>query len=218
MTEPLRLFPLNSVLFPGMPLPLQVFEDRYRTLVSECLADGEPFGVALIREGAEVGRPAEPFTMGVTARLEQVTPLPDGRLAVAARGDRRFRITRLLHDRPYLAAEVEYPVDEATAVPPDRFEQAADRYVQLRRLRLTVEGGWVREVPVPASPGALADAIGTAGAGAVPPRQLQPILEAVDVRRRLERAEDVLSIILEATHRQAQQAVASRWGGPEQAN
>jgi Lon protease-like protein len=214
----LRLFPLRTVLFPGQTLALQVFEERYRILVSECLASGEPFGVVLIRSGHEVGGDAVPFEMGTTALIENVAPVADGRLAVTARGVQRFRIVRTDDSQPYLSAEVEYPVDEATEPPDDLVEEIAERYRQLRRLRHTVEGTWVREVPVPDTPGGLADAIGGAAAGVVEARQLQPLLEELDVRRRLERMGNLLTVVLEVAHRQARQAVAQRWGGPERTN
>ena len=214
----LRLFPLRSVLFPGMPLALQVFEERYRILVSECLASGEPFGVALIREGHEVGGTATPFMMGTTALIENVAPLPDGRLAVTARGIQRFRITRLDESQPYLSAEVEYPVDEPTLPSPALIEEVTGRFRQLRRLRYTVDGTWVRAVHAPQSPPALADAIGAAAAGIVEARQLQPLLEELDVKRRVERMGNLLTVLLEVEHRRARQAVAQRWGGPERRN
>ncbi|MSQ42393.1 MAG: hypothetical protein EXR65_05090 [Dehalococcoidia bacterium] len=218
MTTTLRLFPLHMVLFPGMPLSLQIFEERYRTLVSECLTSGEPFGVVLSGDRAELGAGTGPFPMGTTALIDGVTPLASGRLALTGHGVRRFHITRLLYDRPYLSAEVDYPVDEATEVPPALLEQVASNYAQLQRLRHTIGGSWVREVRVPQSPAELADAVGAAGNGLLEPRRLQPLLEMLDMRRRLERADDLLASILESTHRRAQQAVAQRWGGPEHEN
>src|SRR4029079_17235484 len=98
----LTLFPLRTVLFPGMKLPLQVFEPRYRQLVAECMEYAEPFGVSLIREGAEVGGPAAPYNIGTTALIESVTTAPDGRLHLATMGGRRFRIVTLHTDRAYL--------------------------------------------------------------------------------------------------------------------
>ena len=66
----LRLFPLNTVLFPGAVLNLHVFEPRYKQLVSECLEEGAPFGVSLIREGDEAGDPAvSPYEVGTTAEI-----------------------------------------------------------------------------------------------------------------------------------------------------
>lgn len=217
MTQ-LRLFPLQTVLFPSMPLPLQVFEERYRLLISECLATQEPFGVVLIREGHEVGGSAVPYDMGTTARIEHVQPVDGVRLAVQSRGEQRFRITQLHHDRAYLSADVEYPVDEVSEVPPSLLQEVSEAYVQLQRLRHTIEGSWEREITPPAAPGALADAIGAAAHGVVPPSDLQPLLEALDHHRRLERASTLMTTILEATHRHAQAVVAQRWGGVERRN
>ncbi len=214
----LRLFPLRFVLFPGMPVSVQVFEPRYLTLVEECLASGEPFGIALIQEGPEVGGPATPYLVGTTATIEEVTPLGDGRLALEVRGGRRFRIARLIHDHPYLAAEVEYPVDEVSEVPETLLAQIARNYEQMLRLRHTIQGSWSRDVTVPTSAGALADAIGAAGLETIENAPLQTLLETLDVRRRLERAADLLTLLLETTHRRAAAAVAQRWGTPERLN
>ena len=215
----LRLFPLRIVLFPGMPVALQVFEPRYLALVEECLETGEPFGVALIDEGPEVGGDAKPYLIGTTAEIEDVTPLGDGRIALSGRGGRRFRIARLLDDAsPYLAADVEYPVDEATEPSEALLEQVSRNYEQLMRLRLTIQGAWAREIDVPESPGALADAIGAAGLDSAETERLQTLLETLDVRRRLERAADLLTVLLEVAHQRAAMAVAARWGTLESRN
>ena len=68
----LSLFPLNVVLFPGMPMPLHIFEERYKAMIGECVDREEPFGIILIKEGQEVGEPAEPVKVGTTARIVQV--------------------------------------------------------------------------------------------------------------------------------------------------
>lgn len=214
----LRLFPLRLVLFPGQPVALQVFEPRYLTLVEECLESGEPFGIALIEEGPEVGGTATPHLVGTTATIEEILPLGDGRLALSARGGRRFRIAELLHDHPYLAAEVEYPVDEVAEVPEPLREQIARNFEQLLRLQHTIHGSWARDVPVPAAAGALADAIGANGLDFGETERLQTLLETLDVRRRLERAGDLLTSLLEDTHRRAAAVVAERWGSLESNN
>lgn len=214
----LRLFPLRMVLFPGMALPLQVFEERYRTLVAECLAAREPFGVALIREGTEVGGPAVPFSVGCTARIQRVSPTRDGRLAVTAVGERRFRIVQTYEDRPYLSAEVEYPVDEAVEVPAEAIEAARERLRQLYRLRDTISGEYHRDADLPATAGSLADRVGALGRGMVSERQLQALLGALDVRRRFDTADDMLTTIVSATHEQTAAVVAQRWATPERRN
>lgn len=210
----LRLFPLRTVLFPGMALPLEVFEQRYRQLVSECLDASEPFGVALIREGEEVGGPATPHELGTTARIESVERGQHGRLQLRTVGERRFRIVTLHHDRPYLWAEVEYPVDEATETPEPLMQQARDRYSAVVRLRLTASGEYVRKVPTPGTPGALADAIGAAVATiSARPDELQALLETIDGGRRLARAVELLEVAIPIAQRQAGAAIARRSGG-----
>ena len=104
----LPLFPLHTVLFPGMPLRLQVFEDRYRLLVHKALATNQTFGVNLIKNGAEaLGPLPEPYPVGCTARIVQIDGQEDGLLNLTVVGDERFRILRRGADQPYLTAYVE---------------------------------------------------------------------------------------------------------------
>src|SRR4051794_27122666 len=95
------LFPLNVVLFPGMPLPLHIFEPRYQEMIRHCLQGDLLFGVCLIRSGVEVGGEAEPHSVGTTCETLSVTPLGEGRMSLATVGRDRFRILRLHHDQPY---------------------------------------------------------------------------------------------------------------------
>jgi len=90
--EDLPLFPLNAVLFPGGRLPLRIFENRYMEMAKACLRDASPFGVCLIREGAEVGAPATPADVGTLARIANWDMPQLGVLHVLARGEQRFRI------------------------------------------------------------------------------------------------------------------------------
>jgi len=109
----LRLFPLNTVLFPGAALNLHVFEPRYKQMISECIEGGEPFGVALIREGGEAGDPGVlAHRIGTTAEIDDVTALEHGRYYINTVGRRRFRIERVLSREPYLLADVTYLDDE----------------------------------------------------------------------------------------------------------
>jgi uncharacterized protein len=110
----LPLFPLGTVLFPGLLLPLHVFEDRYRALVRDLVdapEEARGFGVVAIREGREVGdggiRSLHP--VGCLADLRQVEPHPDGRFDIVATGARRFRIDSVdATSQPYLQADVEF--------------------------------------------------------------------------------------------------------------
>ena len=100
------MFPLGTVLFPTMLLPLHVFEPRYRALVDDCVAGDGEFGVTLIERGSEVGGGDVRTDVGTIARIVQVERFEDGRFAVAAVGTRRIRIERWLADDPYPRAEV----------------------------------------------------------------------------------------------------------------
>ena len=121
----LPLFPLGTVLFPGLLLPLHVFEDRYRALVRDLVAGPEEtraFGVVAIREGREVGDGGirSLHQVGCLADLRQVERHADGRFDIVATGARRFRIASIdATSRPYLQAEVEFldePDGEAATV------------------------------------------------------------------------------------------------------
>jgi uncharacterized protein len=87
----IALFPLNIVLFPDGPLPLRIFETRYVDMVRRCMRGEQQFGVALIREGQEVG-PAETFEIGTTAKIVDFHQLSDGFLGLSCVGQQRFRI------------------------------------------------------------------------------------------------------------------------------
>jgi Lon protease-like protein len=124
----LPLFPLNTVLFPGMPMALHIFEDRYKLMIGKCLQERRPFGVVLIRQGSEaLGPLPEPNTIGCTAFISQVERLHRGRMNIGVIGQRRFRIVSLDTDLPYLRGQVEYyPLQE---------EDLRDQKVLAARLR-----------------------------------------------------------------------------------
>jgi len=133
----LPLFPLHTVLFPGMPLPLHIFESRYKQMVELCLEEDNPFGVILIRHGSEaLGPLAEPHSIGCTARIIEVQPLSEGRMNITTVGERRFRIHLLNYDLPYLVGEVEfYPLpaeDTENLIPAaGRLSPKVQQYIRL---------------------------------------------------------------------------------------
>ena len=89
----LPLFPLEQVvLFPGMSLPLRIFEERYKVMIGACQVTDQLFGVLLIRSGSEVGAPAQPERVGCTARMLRIDRLPDGRMTILTIGEQRFRL------------------------------------------------------------------------------------------------------------------------------
>jgi len=104
----LPLFPLETVLFPGTPIHLHIFEPRYRVMIRRCIDESRPFGVALIRRGVEAGASLpEPNQTGCTARIVSLEPYEDGRMDLTALGEERFRILSLSDEQPYLTGQVE---------------------------------------------------------------------------------------------------------------
>src|SRR6202012_4520 len=116
MSEMLPLFPLGAVLYPGMLLPLHIFEDRYRQLIQDLLDGPEPqrFGVIAIRKGRETGIEGVQslYAVGCTAVLRRVERYEDGRFDIVTVGTQRFRLSRLDESRPYLQGEVELLAEE----------------------------------------------------------------------------------------------------------
>lgn len=154
----LPLFPLNTVLFPGMVLPLYIFEERYKLLVNRCLEEERPFGVLLIRKGKEVGDSAVPYTVGTTTVIAGVSQMDDGRMNIVTIGHERFRLRVLHHSLPYLVGDAEpWPLVGATAaearaqVNPVRalFHQYLTQLAQAQRHKIDV-------AEVPDDPQALA--------------------------------------------------------------
>ncbi|CAM4059130.1 LON peptidase substrate-binding domain-containing protein [Janibacter anophelis] len=99
------MFPLGTVLLPGNPLPLQVFEPRYLAMLRDIASGDGRFGVVLIERGFEVGGGDERFSIGTVAVVERVSPAAD-RIRLVARGTGRFEVVRWLDDDPYPRAEV----------------------------------------------------------------------------------------------------------------
>lgn len=160
MTQKLPIFPLNMVLFPGAPIQLHIFEERYRQMIGRCLEQNTPFGVALIRSGSEVnpddpwvrrqleladaaeldlgalkrelGGETVPHQVGTSAQISvgESTHLSDGRYYLVASGQRRFRIQYFVQRQPYLIASVTYLPEESSAVVAESAQQLRQLYAR----------------------------------------------------------------------------------------
>lgn len=189
LTE-LPLFPLNNVvLFPGMRLPLHIFEERYKAMIGDCIEREAPFGILLIREGQEVGEPAEPFRVGTTARIVQVSQLQEGRLNIMTRGERRFQVVEITQQVPHLVGLVKYLDDEAGDAPEDLVSEVVSEYRTFLTHQATIAGGWNRQVEVTQDPAQLfSQAIASISSSIELPRDLrQQLLELPTVGQRLEK-------------------------------
>jgi len=197
MGEMLPLFPLGAVLYPGMLLPLHIFEERYRQLVRDLLDGPEPrrFGVIAIRRGRETGIDGvrSLYEIGCTATLRRVERHPDGRFDIVTVGTQRFRLSGLDETRPYLQGEVEMlpdePVEPARAGAAVRVIQAAFRDY----LDALIEwgGATVRLEDLPDEPVLLSFVVAAAMIIDLPERQA--LLAESDTLRRLAMQRALLS-------------------------
>jgi Lon protease-like protein len=132
------MFPLGTVLFPHMGLPLHVFESRYRALMRDCLAGNGEFGVVLIERGSEVGGGDTRLPIGTVALIAESAELPDGRWVLLATGTRQIRVTAWLPDDPYPVALVEDVADPPMTAEDMEHLELASRAVR-RALALQTE-------------------------------------------------------------------------------
>jgi Lon protease-like protein len=124
----LPLFPLELVLFPGVPLPLHIFEPRYKEMIAECLELKKPFGV--VRASSE-----GVADIGCTAEILEVTKkYDDGRMDILTRGVDRFEVLEVNEDRPFLQAEITLIQDEPGHPPRQMVEQAVRLHAEIAKL------------------------------------------------------------------------------------
>ena len=126
----LPLFPLEIVVFPGAPLPLHIFEPRYKEMIGECLAQNRAFGMVRAKENAL-------SAIGCSARiLTVIKKYEDGRMDISAEGAQRFEIIQLSQERSFLQAEVAFFDDEPSTVS----KSAAETVIQLHEQLFSVIG------------------------------------------------------------------------------
>jgi Lon protease-like protein len=134
----LPLFPLNTVLFPGTPLHLHIFEERYKQMIAQCIQNKEAFGVVLIRHGLEAFGPlADPHRIGCSAKIIHTHKTKKNRMNIVALGLQRFRILSLDRESyPYLVGEIKnYPMrvqDSQNLIQVrERLHPLVERYIRL---------------------------------------------------------------------------------------
>lgn len=205
------LFPLNTVLFPGSTLSLQIFEPRYREMIGECLDTRTGFGVVLIRTGREVGGNAVPYDVGTYAEITRSQRLPDGRYHLEVTGRTRFRIlARDTTSRTFQQADVEYlPDDEQAAGLAG--EESREMFAQFVNLGLCVTGQYVGDIDLPDDAAALAHRI--ASRLPIEMRDKQVLLEAEGPRTRLDLCTQALRQQLRVLRRQAAAHYLQKYGG-----
>ena len=155
----LALFPLNLVLFPGMELPLHIFEERYKDMIGECLEQDVPFGVVLIKEGLEVGAPADPERIGTSTRILHSEILDQGRMNIVTKGERRFEIEEIIQRVPHVVGRVRFLVELEGEGCAELIPQINDEYINLVKNLTALTGGYTSRVEIPEDPIELSYAI-----------------------------------------------------------
>jgi Lon protease-like protein len=201
VSDTLPMFPLNTVLFPGVSVPLEVFEDRYRALVHHLLRVPDPaerlFGSVAIREGYEVGDHGAQslFKVGCRVQLTDVEPHPDGTFSVVAVGLERIQLERLEVTGEFPLGHVVDLPEVSTVVPEDVLERARATFTAYRAalvgLRTDPYSGHL-----PKDPSYLSWTL--AACAPLPMQERQMLLEAEDAGERLILVTDLLRAELRA--------------------
>jgi Lon protease-like protein len=186
------LFPLNVVLMPGAPLPLHIFEDRYKQMVNECLEQESEFGMVLADESGT-------RRVGCTARIvELVERYEDGRMLILVEGSRRFKLNSILTGKPYYVGEVEYLEEEQEEDVPALAEEC------IALLERVVEAATEGSVGIEIQPPYRNLSFAIAGRIDFEVETRQQILELTSERGRLEKVKELLSAAAERLEREQQ--------------
>ncbi|WP_408899167.1 LON peptidase substrate-binding domain-containing protein [Nocardioides sp. R1-1] len=218
MTDQLPMFPLNAVLYPGVSVPLHVFEDRYRALVHHLLRTDDPaqrlFGSVAIREGYEVGDHGNQslYRVGVRLQLSEVAARPDGSFDIVAVGRDRIQLDRLLTTGDYPVGEVTVLTGGESVVPDDVVEQARATFTAYRHVLSSIAGDPLQGA-LPRDPTYLSWTL--AACTPLPMGERQQLLETAETAERLLLVTDLLRAELRAinviTSLPATEVARTRW-------
>lgn len=145
----LPLFPLNTVLFPGQPMSLHIFEERYKEMINLCVETHQPFGIVLLERGsAEINpfyaEPVKPYMIGCTAQITQVKQLPQGRMNITVVGRERFKIHSLNDEKAYLSGNVEiFPMKTEVTDDTPYYKRALSLWLE-RYLKILEDSGQIQ--------------------------------------------------------------------------
>jgi Lon protease-like protein len=186
------LFPLNVVLLPGAPLPLHIFEERYKQMVNECLESESEFGMVLADESGT-------RRVGCTARIvELVERYEDGRMLILVEGSRRFKLNNILTGRPYYMGEIEYLEEE----PEEDVNALAEECIaQLERV---VEAATEGSVGIEIEPPYRNLSFAIAGRVEFDLETRQQILELTSEKERLQKVKELLTAAAQRLERERQ--------------
>ena len=151
-------------------------------MIGECVDREEPFGIILIKEGQEVGGPADPVKIGTTASIAQVERLDEGRLNIMTKGEKRFEVVEITQQVPHVVALVRYLTEESGEESASVYQETKEAYGGYLRHQTSLTGGW--EDPIKLS---FAVAASLASGIETPRAVKQDLLETPDAAQRLEK-------------------------------
>ncbi len=215
--------PLHAVLFPGMPMPLSIVEDRYLRMLDECVASDAPFGVALIATGPEVGGIAQPHQVGTLAKIVHASDAEDDpreERQVLVVGRDRFRIRRIVEDEGLLRANVDVlrASDDDLRVSSELCSELAEMLQRHVMTVLRLIGGPEGELRIPEDPERLSFMVAAHITSSLQDRQA--LLEIPGSAQRLMRERELLAKeseqyrLLLASLEQVRRTQGSGGGGP----
>ena len=203
----LKLFPLSTVLFPKMTLPLQIFEERYKQLVNECIEEDEVFGVVSIKSGNEVGEIIpEIYKIGTTAKINKTLFDRTGMILIETIGIQRFEILDIISEEPYLTAKIKL-LNEINTVNDKIFSDVSEAYKEFIRFSEIASGSFAIDKTTPRHPGELADSIAVKAITFWDKKQLQKILEELDSINRLKAIKPIMDTILPYAEKEAKEKI-----------
>tara|TARA_Y100000741_G_scaffold359688_1_gene340703 strand:+ start:4097 stop:4750 length:654 start_codon:yes stop_codon:yes gene_type:complete len=203
----LRLFPLSTVLFPKMTLPLQIFEERYMQLINECIDNNEHFGVVSIKSGNEVGEVLpEIYRIGTTAKINKTLFDRTGMILVETIGIQRFEILDIISEEPYLTANIKL-LDEVNSFDESIFLDISKAYKEFVQFSEIASGSFAIDKTIPTQPGELADSIAVKAITFWDKKKLQKILEELDSMNRLNAVKPIMKTILSYAEKEAKEKI-----------
>lgn len=203
----LRLFPLSTVLFPRMTLPLQIFEERYMQLINECIDNNESFGVVSIKSGNEVGEVLpEIYKVGTTAKINKTLFDRTGMILIETIGIQRFEILDIISEEPYLTANIKL-LNEVDSLDESIFLDISNAYKEFIKFSEIASGSFAIDKTIPTQPGELADSIAVKAITFWDKKKLQKILEELDSMNRLNAVKPIMKTILSYAEKEAKEKI-----------
>jgi Lon protease-like protein len=190
-----------------MTLPLQVFEDRYKSLINDCLQTEQPFGVIFIKSGNEVGdKIPQIHKIGTVAKIKKMITDQNSLILLETIGVQRFEILEIINNDPYLTAEVKLleSIDNDTDILFEEMKNELDEFLTFSEI---ANGGFTKSHKLPKYPGDLADKIAARSITFWNKTNLQKILELLDTTNRLKETKPIMKSLLQFAKQEANEKI-----------